>query len=105
VDRAEDVLSRTGAGIEEAAGAQFLEGSDIKLRSITSERGTGDSIPFIFACNGSGAGNGAGTSSADAFSGTLYMGEYLTAKFTATRRPYPAGSTTIVLPGGPPLAN
>ena len=72
-----------------------IEGSDIKLRSITSERGTGDSIPFIFA----------GTGSGDAFSGTLYMGEYLTAKFTATRRPYPAGSSTIVLPGGPPLAN
>jgi seryl-tRNA(Sec) selenium transferase len=72
-----------------------IEGSDIKLRSITSERGTGDSIPFIFA----------GTGSADAFSGTVYMGEYLTAKFTATRRPYPAGSSTIVLPGGPPLAN
>jgi D-glucosaminate-6-phosphate ammonia-lyase len=72
-----------------------IEGSDIKLRSITSERGTGDSIPFIFA----------GTGSGDAFSGTLYMGEYLTAKFTATRRPYPAGSSTIVVPGGPPFAN
>ena len=72
-----------------------IEGSDIKLRSITSERGTGDSIPFIFA----------GTGSVDAFSGTLYMGEYLTAKFTATRRPYPAGTSTIIVPGGPPLAN
>jgi D-glucosaminate-6-phosphate ammonia-lyase len=72
-----------------------IEGGDVKLRSITSERGTGDSIPFIFA----------GTGSGDAFSGTLYMGEYLTAKFTATRRPYPAGSSTIMVPGGPPLAN
>jgi hypothetical protein len=33
------------------------------------------------------------------------MGEYLNAKFTATRRPYAAGSRAIVLPGGPPLAN
>jgi D-glucosaminate-6-phosphate ammonia-lyase len=72
-----------------------IEGSQIKLRSNTAERGSGDTIPYIFA----------GTGSGDAFSGTLYMGEYLNAKFTATRRPYAAGSTTIVLPGGPPLAN
>jgi D-glucosaminate-6-phosphate ammonia-lyase len=72
-----------------------IEGGQIKLRSNSAERGSGDSIPFIFA----------GTGSGDAFSGTLYMGEYLNAKFTATRRPYPAGSSTIVLPGGPPLAN
>ena len=72
-----------------------IEGGQIKLRSNTSERGSGDSIPYIFA----------GTLSGDAFSGTLYMGEYLTAKFTATRRPYAAGSNAIVLPGGPPLAN
>jgi len=72
-----------------------IEGGQIRLRSNTSERGSGDSIPYIFA----------GTVSGDAFSGTLYMGEYLTAKFTATRRPYAAGSSAIVLPGGPPLAN
>ncbi|HXA04255.1 MAG TPA: hypothetical protein VNY30_05430 [Bryobacteraceae bacterium] len=72
-----------------------IEGGQIKLRSNTAERGSGDSIPYIFA----------GTGSGDAFSGTLYMGEYLNAKFTATRRPYAAGSSAIVLPGGPPLAN
>jgi hypothetical protein len=72
-----------------------IEGSQIKLRSNTVERGTGDAVPFIFA----------GTGSGDAFSGTLYMGEYLNAKFTAARRPYAAGSSPIVLPGGPPLAN
>jgi seryl-tRNA(Sec) selenium transferase len=72
-----------------------IEGGQIKLRSSTTERGSGDSIPYIFA----------GTVSGDAFSGTLYMGEYLNAKFTATRRPYAAGSSAIVLPGGPPLAN
>jgi hypothetical protein len=33
------------------------------------------------------------------------MGEYLNAKFTATRRPYAAGSSAIALSGGPPLAN
>jgi len=73
----------------------MIEGGQIKLRSNSTERGGGDSIPYIFA----------GTLSGDAFSGTLYMGEYLTAKFTATRRPYAAGSSAIVLPGGPPLAN
>jgi uncharacterized pyridoxal phosphate-dependent enzyme len=72
-----------------------IEGDQIKLRSNTAEPGSGDSIPYIFA----------GTGSGDAFSGTLYMGEYLNAKFTATRRPYAAGSSAIVLPGGPPLAN
>jgi D-glucosaminate-6-phosphate ammonia-lyase len=72
-----------------------IEGGQIKLRSNTAERGSGDSIPYVFA----------GTVSGDAFSGTLYMGEYLNAKFTATRRPYAAGSHAIVLPGGPPLAN
>jgi len=72
-----------------------IEGGQIKLRSNTAERGSGDSIPYIFA----------GTGSGDAFSGTLYMGEYLNAKFMATRRPYAAGSSAIVLPGGPPLAN
>ncbi len=72
-----------------------IEGGQIKLRSNGAERGSGDAIPYIFA----------GTVSGDAFSGTLYMGEYLTAKFTATRRPYAAGSSAIVLPGGPPLAN
>jgi L-seryl-tRNA(Ser) seleniumtransferase len=72
-----------------------IEGGQIKLRSNTAERGSGDSIPYIFA----------GAVSGDAVSGTLYMGEYLNAKFTATRRPYAEGSRAIVLPGGPPLAN
>ena len=72
-----------------------IEGGQIKLRSNAAERGSGDSIPYIFA----------GTGSGDAFSGTLYMGEYLNAKFTATRRPYAPGSSAILLPGGAPLAN
>lgn len=72
-----------------------IEGGQIKLRSNTSERGSGDSVPYIFA----------GTVSGDTVSGILYMGEYLNAKFTATRRPYAPTSGIIVLPGGPPLAN
>ena len=73
----------------------MIEGNQVKLRSNTAERGSGDSIPFIFA----------GALSGDGFLGTLYMGEYLNAKFTATRRPYAAQSNPIVVPGGPPLAN
>ena len=73
----------------------MIEGKQVRLRSNTAERGSGDSVPFIFA----------GALSGDAFSGTLYMGEYLNAKFIATRRPYSSSSNPIVLPGGPPLAN
>ena len=97
-------LQQDGASVNGSHKADFsvrdvqgvIEGNQIKLRSNTVERGSGDSVPFVFA----------GTGTGDAFSGTLYMGEYLNAKFTATRRPYAAGpNAPIVLPGGPPLAN
>jgi seryl-tRNA(Sec) selenium transferase len=70
-----------------------IEGDQIKLRS--AERLPGDSIPFTFA----------GSLSGDTFSGPVYMGEYLNAKFTAKRHTYPANSGSILIPGGPPLAN
>ena len=70
-----------------------IEGDQIKLRS--TERIPGDSITFIFA----------GSLSGDTFSGPVYMGEYLNAKFTAKRHTYPADRGAIVIPGGPPLAN
>ena len=97
-------LAQDGASVNGSHKADFsvrdvqgiIEGNQIKLRSNTTERGSGDSVPFVFA----------GTGTGDAFSGTLYMGEYLNARFTATRRPYAAGpNAPIVLPGGPPLAN
>ena len=72
-----------------------IEGGQIRLRSSSAEHGSGDSIPYIFA----------GTVSGDAFSGTLYMGEYLNAKFTAKRYNYPPGPGNIRIPTGPPLAN
>jgi hypothetical protein len=72
-----------------------IEGDQIKLRSTTAERGTGDSVIFTFA----------GTISGDSISGPVYMGEYLNAKFTAKRYEYPTASRPIVVPGGPPLAN
>ena len=70
-----------------------IDGDRIKLQS--HERAPGDAITFTFA----------GSLSGDSFSGPVYMGEYLNAKFTAKRHAYPATHNTIVIPGGPPLAN
>jgi len=70
-----------------------IEGDQVKLRS--TERIPGDSIVFTFS----------GSLSGDRISGPVFMGEYLNAKFTATRHPYPAHTGSILIPGGPPLAN
>jgi hypothetical protein len=70
-----------------------IDGGQIKLRS--AERVPGDAIIYTFA----------GSLSGDTISGPVYMGEYLNAKFTAERHAYPANSGSIVIPGGPPLAN
>ena len=71
-----------------------IDGDQLTLRSTTSERGTGDTITFIFS----------GTVSTDAISGPIHMGEYLTSKFTARRHTYPE-ARAILVPQGPPLAN
>jgi hypothetical protein len=70
-----------------------IEGDRVKLRS--NERMPGDSIVFIFS----------GSVSGDTISGPVFLGEYLNAKFTAKRHPYPDQSGSILVPGGPPLAN
>jgi hypothetical protein len=70
-----------------------IEGDQIKLRS--TERIPGDSITFIFS----------GSLTGDTISGPVHMGEYLSAKFTAKRHTYPANTGSILVPGGPPLAN
>jgi uncharacterized pyridoxal phosphate-dependent enzyme len=72
-----------------------IEGDQVKLRSTSAERGTGDSVTFIFS----------GAVSGDSISGPIHMGEYLTAKFNARRHQYPEARGTIVVPSGPPLAN
>jgi D-glucosaminate-6-phosphate ammonia-lyase len=69
-----------------------IEGDKIILRSV--ERGDADHVPFIFS----------GTVSGDSFSGEIYMGEYRTAKFTATKYKYKSKRERIVVPSGPPLA-
>jgi D-glucosaminate-6-phosphate ammonia-lyase len=69
-----------------------IEGDKIILRSV--ERGEADHVPFIFS----------GTLSNDSFSGEIYMGEYRTAKFIATKYKYRSKRERIVVPSGPPLA-
>ena len=70
-----------------------IEGDQIKLQSTDSR--PGDSITFTFA----------GSLAGDTFSGPVYMGEYLNANFMAKRHPYAERRGTILIPGGPPLAN
>jgi hypothetical protein len=69
-----------------------IEGSTIKLRSV--DRHTADNITFLFS----------GTVANDAFEGSIYMGEYRTAKFTAKRSEFKMKPQDIVIPSGPPLA-
>ncbi len=71
-----------------------IDGDQLTLRSMTAERGTGDTITFIFS----------GTVSGDTVSGPIHMGEYLVSKFTARRHGYQEGRS-ILVPQGPPLAN
>jgi seryl-tRNA(Sec) selenium transferase len=70
-----------------------IEADQVKLRSTYSV--PGDNIPFTFA----------GTLSGETIAGKIFMGEYLTATFMATRHPYSPSNRPFVLPGGPPLAN
>jgi seryl-tRNA(Sec) selenium transferase len=69
-----------------------IEGDQVRLRS--TERRPGANVTFTFA----------GTVSGDTMSGTLYMGEYLNAKFVATRHAYSTPRTPIRVPAGRPLA-
>lgn len=77
--------------VREAYG--IIEGNEIKLRS--EEIIPGDAMIYTFQ----------GKLTGDTWKGTVFMGEYLTASFTATRHAYPATTRTIMVPGGPPLAN
>lgn len=72
--------------------AGTIEGDQVKLSS--SVRIIGDSIPFLFS----------GTVNGDKISGTIHLGEYRTAKFTATRNTAKPVRQKVLIPGGPPLA-
>ena len=69
-----------------------IEGNNVKLKSV--DRHPADSITFIFS----------GTLTGDSIDGTIHMGEYRTAKFTAKRSSYKRKNEKIMVPGGPPLA-
>jgi uncharacterized pyridoxal phosphate-dependent enzyme len=69
-----------------------MEGKTVKLRSV--DRHPGDSITFIFT----------GELSGETISGSIYMGEYRTAKFVAKRNNTKSPHERIMVPGGPPLA-
>lgn len=69
-----------------------IEGNEIKIR--TSERQAGDNITFSFS----------GTVKDNVMTGSVYMGEYLTAKFIAKRHTFRGKREKIMIPGGPPLA-
>jgi len=69
-----------------------VEGDDVKLHSVA--RKPGDTVPFLFS----------GTVNGDEISGSIHLGEYLTAPFTASRSNQKAARNPITIPGGPPLA-
>lgn len=68
--------------------AGTIYGDEIKLLSTYNE--PGDSIPFTFA----------GKISGDTISGTVHMGEYLSAKFMANKHSYPDHKIPVVVPNG-----
>ncbi len=70
----------------------MVEGDEIKLRSNYSA--VGDHISYWFSAKQDG----------DTLSGSVFLGEYLTAKFSAKRSDYRKSHKRIVVPGGPPLA-
>ena len=72
--------------------AGMIEGNVLKLRSI--QRMPGDGISYWFSAEVAG----------DTLTGSVFLGEYLTAKFTARRSKYKQEHQRIVIPGGPPLA-
>ena len=69
-----------------------VEGDQVKLRSQV--RQPGDGIPFLFS----------GRVVDDIIEGSIFLGEYLTAQFTAKRSRYQKLRKAFAIPGGPPLA-
>ena len=69
-----------------------VEGDQVKLRSQV--RQPGDSVLFLFS----------GQVSGEVISGSIFLGEYLTAQFTAKRSIHQKLRKPFAIPGGPPLA-
>lgn len=70
----------------------MVEGDQLKLRSQVRLPGIG--VTYLFS----------GTASDESITGSIYLGEYLNAKFSAKRTAYKSDRRKIVIPGGPPLA-
>ncbi|GGM88420.1 hypothetical protein GCM10010967_21310 [Dyadobacter beijingensis] len=69
-----------------------VEGNEFKMRS--TDRQIADAITFLFS----------GTVKDDVMTGSIYMGEYMTAKFTAKRYQFKYKREKVFIPSGPPLA-
>ncbi|MES1223661.1 MAG: selenocysteine synthase [Bacteroidota bacterium] len=76
--------------VQELSGS--IDGDLIKLRSVA--RRPGDHITYLFS----------GTLTGDTIKGSIYLGEYRTANFTATRNKTKGSRERINIPSGPPLA-
>lgn len=74
--------------------AGTIEGKQVKL--LSSDRLPGDRIINVFIGSLSNDGN--------SMSGEVYLGEYLTAKFTGSRYNYSDRRIPVRVPDGPPLA-
>lgn len=80
----------TDCGLVDIIG--MLDGDDLKMKS--NFRKPGDGVAFLFT----------GKATDNQLNGSILLGEYLTAKFTATRTEYENEKKPIFIPGGPPLA-
>ncbi|WP_439557564.1 aminotransferase class V-fold PLP-dependent enzyme [Dyadobacter sp.] len=69
-----------------------VEGNEFKMRS--TDRQPADAITFLFS----------GTVKDDVMTGSIYMGEYMTAKFTAKKYKFKYKREKVFIPSGPPLA-
>ncbi len=72
--------------------AGYLDGNQLKLGS--SDRLVADNLRFVFF----------GTTGNDKMTGEIFMGEYIRAKFSATRHEQKAAHAKIRIPKGQPLA-
>ncbi|GJM27734.1 MAG: hypothetical protein DHS20C17_03690 [Cyclobacteriaceae bacterium] len=70
----------------------MVEGDQVKLHSQV--RIPGDNVTFLFD----------GKAASDTMEGSIFLGEYLTARFSAKRTSYKQNRKPIQIPGGPPLA-
>jgi len=76
----------------------MIEGNQIKMRSVL--RKPGDSITFLFSGDVKNDEMGS-----PLISGSVYLGEYMTATFKAFKTKYKGTRRPFMIPGGPPLSS